>query len=87
MVTTVRENEQRSDALIDARGAAELLGVPSTWILAEARCNRVPHVRLGRYVRFRREALLRWVLELERGPRRNGSARTSTGSSFAGRAG
>jgi excisionase family DNA binding protein len=54
--------------LLDANDAAELLGVPATWLLAEARRARVPHVRLGRYVRFNRETLLAWVSQLERGP-------------------
>ena len=40
--------------LIDADSAAELLGVPKTWILAQARGDRIPHVRLGRYVRLSR---------------------------------
>ncbi|OJU83504.1 MAG: hypothetical protein BGO11_13360 [Solirubrobacterales bacterium 70-9] len=47
--------------LLDAEGAAELLAVPKTWILAEARAGRIPHRRLGRYVRFDTEELLEWV--------------------------
>jgi excisionase family DNA binding protein len=47
--------------LLDAAGAAELLSVPKTWILAEARADRIPHRRLGRYVRFDRDELLEWV--------------------------
>ena len=41
--------------LVDAAAAAEILGVPKTWVLAEARADRIPHVRLGRYVRFEPE--------------------------------
>lgn len=55
------------DPLINAHAAGRLLGVPSSWVLAEARCDRLPHVRLGGHMRFRREALLAWVLERERG--------------------
>src|SRR4051794_19223463 len=33
--------------LLDARGAGALLNVPPSWVLAEARANRIPHVRLG----------------------------------------
>lgn len=39
--------------LMNATQAAELLGVPPSWLLAQARRRAVPHVRLGRYVRFR----------------------------------
>jgi excisionase family DNA binding protein len=38
---------------MDAGRAAELLSVPPSWLLAQARKGAVPHVRLGRYVRFR----------------------------------
>lgn len=43
--------------------AGDLLSVPPTWLLAQARQGRVPHVRLGRYVRFDRDELLKWVRE------------------------
>lgn len=47
--------------LIDATEAARLLGVPATWLLAQARARKVPHQRLGRYVRFDPDELIRWV--------------------------
>jgi len=56
------------DRLIDAREAAVLLNVPDTWVLAEARANRIPHVRLGRYVRFDRATLRAWWRSRARGP-------------------
>jgi hypothetical protein len=37
--------------LIDAKAAGRLLGVPHTWLLAQARAGRIPHHRLGHYVR------------------------------------
>jgi excisionase family DNA binding protein len=55
-------------ALIDAKAAAELLAVPRTWILEEARHDRIPHIRLGRYVRFDAEMLLEWSRNRARGP-------------------
>jgi hypothetical protein len=33
--------------LLDATEAGRLLSVPASWVLAEARANRIPHVRLG----------------------------------------
>lgn len=54
--------------LLDAKGAAELLNVPASWVLAEARANRIPHVRLGRYVRFDATELQTWWLSRCRGP-------------------
>jgi len=57
-----------SGRLIDAKAAGELLGVPHTWVLEEARHDRIPHVRLGRYVRFDGEQLLAWARHRTRGP-------------------
>jgi hypothetical protein len=54
--------------LIDAKAAGELLGVPHTWVLEEARHDRIPHIRLGRYVRFDAEMLLEWSRNRARGP-------------------
>jgi excisionase family DNA binding protein len=58
--------------LIDATEAGRLLGVPSTWVLAQARANRIPHHRLGHYVRFDPEDMARWLEETRSG---NGTGR------------
>ncbi len=64
------ENDAReSGALLTAEGVAALLAVPTSWIYAEARAGRIPHVRLGRYRRFRPEAIDAWITAAERGPR------------------
>ena len=54
--------------LIDAKAAGERLGVPYTWLLAQARAGRIPHHRLGHYVRFDPEDLKRWLRETRVGP-------------------
>jgi excisionase family DNA binding protein len=56
--------------LIDAREAGALLGVPHTWLLAQARAGRVPHHRLGHYVRFNPEDLREWLRDTRIGPAR-----------------
>ncbi len=55
-------------ALLNARAAGELLGVPASWCLAEARHDRIPHVRFGRYVRFDGADLEQWWRARTRGP-------------------
>jgi excisionase family DNA binding protein len=60
--------------LLDARQAGELLNVPATWLLAEARADRIPYVRLGRYVRFDGEELEHWWRGRARGPWRSAGA-------------
>jgi len=43
--------------------------VTTAWVYAESRRNALPHVRLGRYVRFRRSAIERWLDDVQQGPR------------------
>jgi len=64
-------------ALIDAEAAAGLLGVPPSWVLAQARAGRIPHVRLGRYVRFEPEQLEAWWQARRRGPSLGSRARSA----------
>ncbi|MHB1837722.1 MAG: helix-turn-helix domain-containing protein [Solirubrobacteraceae bacterium] len=46
---------------MDAKAASRLLGVPHTWLLAQARAGNVPHHRLGHYVRFNPQDLIDWL--------------------------
>jgi excisionase family DNA binding protein len=55
--------------LLDSGQAAAILNVPRSWIAAEARAGRIPHVRLGRYVRFNRDELIAWCDGRSVGPR------------------
>ena len=52
--------------LLTVDDVAERLGVTKDWVWAQARAGRIPHVQLGRYRRFREEALEEWLDELER---------------------
>jgi excisionase family DNA binding protein len=47
--------------LLTAEQVAEMLQVPKSWVYEAAREHRIPHVRLGRYVRFEREQLDSWL--------------------------
>ena len=39
------------------------------WVYAETRRNRIPHMRLGRYFRYRRSAIEAWISAIETGSR------------------
>lgn len=72
--------------LLDAAAMAPALGVPASWLLAEARANRVPFVKLGRYVRFDPEEVEAWWRGRAQGPRakpRTGSRPVSNGREAA----
>jgi excisionase family DNA binding protein len=59
-------------SLLTADDVAAMLGMGTDWIYAEVRAGRIPHVRLGRYVRFRAESIDQWIREMERGATMNG---------------
>ena len=61
-----------SEPLLDAAAAARLLGVRPSWIYEAVRDGRLPHVKIGRHIRFLRSDLEEWVLSRRAG----GSART-----------
>jgi excisionase family DNA binding protein len=50
-----------TDHLLTAPEVAEMLAVPVTWVRAETRAGRMPHLALGRYRRYEREAVLAWL--------------------------
>jgi excisionase family DNA binding protein len=50
-----------TERLLTSRELGEWLGVPASWIAREAREGRMPCVRLGKYVRFEREAVELWL--------------------------
>ena len=60
--------------LLTVDEVAERLGVTKDWVWAQARAGRIPHVQLGRYRRFREEALEQWLAELEARSAANGRA-------------
>jgi excisionase family DNA binding protein len=70
--------------LLTVDEVAERLGVTKDWVWAQARAGQIPHVQLGRYRRFREEALETWLEEIElnttaarRTIRRSGARRSS----------
>ena len=52
-------------SLITAGEVARLLSVPTTWIYEQSRLGRIPTVTLGRYRRYRRDAIEAWIRERE----------------------
>ncbi len=61
-----RLKEPPADELLTAEEVAALLQVTAAWVYAETRRKRIPHLRLGRYVRYRRSALRQWMDDTEK---------------------
>lgn len=69
-----------SGSLLTASEVGELLGVPTSWVYEQSRRGTIPTVTLGRYRRYRREAIERWVAELEAGEGERGRSAARRGS-------
>jgi excisionase family DNA binding protein len=54
-----------SERLLTAAEVAELLAVPESWVREHTRDGSLPRVQLGRYVRYRREAVRAWLESTE----------------------
>ena len=54
--------EALAEPLLDAAAAARLLSVRPSWIYDAARAGRLPHLKIGRHIRFLRSDLESWVL-------------------------
>jgi excisionase family DNA binding protein len=59
------ETQSKSVKLMTAEEVAERLDVGVKWVWAQARAGNIPHVKLGRYRRFRPETIDSWIAELE----------------------
>jgi excisionase family DNA binding protein len=58
-----------SDRLLTAADVADLLAIKESWVREATRDGRLPHLRLGRYRRYRREDIERWLSEQRAGGR------------------
>jgi excisionase family DNA binding protein len=69
LLSDVATGEQTNGRLLTAEEVADLLGVPRSWVYAETRAGRLPHVPLGsRYVRYAEPSIRAFIAGLERGP-------------------
>jgi excisionase family DNA binding protein len=62
------EPHPTNDQLLTADEVAAFMRVTRAWVYAETRRNALPHLRLGRYVRYRHSAIEQWMVDVERGP-------------------
>jgi excisionase family DNA binding protein len=49
--------------LIGIKEMASKLDVPVSWLYSRTRTNEVPHYKVGKYVKFDAENVMRWISE------------------------
>jgi excisionase family DNA binding protein len=55
-----------NERLVTADEVAEFLAVPVSWVRESTRSDAIPHVRLGRYRRYRLADVEAWLKECKR---------------------
>ena len=63
---SVANDRRMNGSLMTADEVAALLGVRTSWVYEQSRRGRIPTVTLGRYRRYRREAIEEWLRQIER---------------------
>ncbi len=51
--------------LLNASQVADMLGMTKQWVYEQSRTGRIPTITLGRYRRYRRAAIERWLASIE----------------------
>ena len=70
MSEVVRATAISSNALLTVREVAEILRVPVSWVYEHTRgrsLDRLPYLKVGKYVRFRLPDIERYLERLRRG--------------------
>ena len=65
------------DRLLDAKEVAARLNVPVSWVREQTRLDAIPHVRLGRYVRFEWPEVEAWIERQRAGSGRRSVTRSN----------
>jgi excisionase family DNA binding protein len=65
--STSRLREMPATRLLTAEEVASRLGVQPSWVNKAARANRIPHICVGRYRRFRWPDIEAWLESQRRG--------------------
>ena len=61
--TGTRLESALDQPLLDATDAAALLTVRHSWVYEAVRAGKLPHIKVGRHLRFLRSDLEQWVLD------------------------
>ncbi len=61
-------NPAEGDRLLSIREVAELTSLPISWLYSHVASGKIPHFKLGKYVKFRRADLEAWLASQRRGP-------------------
>jgi excisionase family DNA binding protein len=60
MLSSTAKHDEK-DALLDVAQLADYLNVSQAWVYDRIRDNEIPHSKLGKYLRFRKREIDKWI--------------------------
>jgi excisionase family DNA binding protein len=57
-----------TERLLTASEVADILAVRESWVREATRAGHLPHLRLGRYIRYEHAAIHAWLEDQRHGP-------------------
>ncbi|MGB9693471.1 MAG: helix-turn-helix domain-containing protein [Fervidobacterium sp.] len=57
-----------SEVIFDVKGLSEYLKVEPSWVYKKVSLKEIPHFKSGKYVRFKKSAIDRWIESQTRRP-------------------
>ena len=58
-------HDSKDDELMDVKGLADYLNVKKQWVYDKTHLGLIPHYKVGKYPRYRRAKIEKWLLEKE----------------------
>jgi excisionase family DNA binding protein len=65
-IASADEHSPDPEALLSFQQGCDLLGIGRRLCWALVNCGELPHLRVGRLIRFRRSSLIDWITARER---------------------
>ena len=72
-MTEKRESTELGKKLIGVKEVSETTGLPASWIYSQAAAGRIPHLKLGKYLKFRPQEIAAWLETHRRGGNSQGA--------------
>jgi excisionase family DNA binding protein len=57
------------EVLVGVREVSRKYDLPTSWLYAKAEAREIPHLKIGKYVRFRLSEVSAWIEAQRRGPK------------------
>lgn len=64
----VNQRKDEKDTIFDVKGLAEYLCVDTSWVYKQVSLRTIPSLKVGRYTRFRKRDIERWMESQARKP-------------------